>query len=103
MKMTMKLSTKAKADGARSRSARHNSTVLAMLLEDGSLMSMTSSVSAIAKTPSQKASSRALAWLSPIARQPGMLHAGASRNQRREAQDLAIWRFGDLAICDLAI
>src|SRR6516164_3191065 len=60
MRMMAKLNTNAKSDGLRGLRANHNSRVERIPSDAGILMSMIRSVSAMAKTPSQNASSRVL-------------------------------------------
>ena len=63
--MMAKLNTNAKTDGPRCLRASHSSRVVPIASDEGILMSMMSSVSAMAKTPSQNVSSRVLGCLLP--------------------------------------
>src|SRR5678816_3087173 len=66
MKIIVKLQRKASMRGAMSFSASQSSASL--LTDSGTFSSMTSSVSAMAKTPSEKASRRALGLASAMGR-----------------------------------
>src|SRR5579863_5108831 len=66
MRMTTKLKRKENTDGAVCPSASQRSFVVLMVVDGGILISMISSVKAIAKTPSQKASSLELVLFSVI-------------------------------------
>ena len=62
----MKLKIKANIEGEICLSANHKSELVFISTVDGSLISMINKVNAIANTPSQKASSRELMFVSAI-------------------------------------
>ena len=63
----MKLKIKVNIDGPTCLNASHKSAVVSIFAVDGILISMINNVNAIANTPSQKASSLELGFVSDIA------------------------------------
>ena len=66
MRITMKLKTKANMEGAMYLSASQKSEVVLISTVEGILMSIINKVNAIANTPSQKASSREVWFVSAM-------------------------------------
>src|SRR5215471_9730012 len=84
--MMAKLNTNAKTDGPRCMRPNHNSRVVLMPSDAGILMSMIRSVSAMAKTPSKKISSRVFGCESAMSSgRVGLAIADPSRYSRPSA------------------